>query len=215
VELRVRSGRRRRQRAHHEHSRTRQPHQCRQVLPGQVSKSALHAVADDGVAHGLAHHEPHTRRSPGRLDVEVDHERAGPTATTRSNRDPEGVTVDESVRRGQHERDRRGRSRQTARLLRPLRRRADRIERPARVRMRRRKPCTLWRRRLFGWYVRLLTSFSPMQFLLGCPLHRRDKVCTANRVVVVDLAFGRHRPPTRVNPCGSRSRGHAAPVDTE
>ena len=36
-----------------------------------------------------------------------------------------------------------GPGRQTARLLRPLRRRADRIERPARVRMRRRKPCTL------------------------------------------------------------------------
>jgi hypothetical protein len=50
---------------------------------------------------------------------------------------------------------------QTARLLRPLRRRADRIERPARVRIRRRKPCTLCRRRLFGWYVRLLTSSSP------------------------------------------------------
>ena len=32
---------------------------------------------------------------------------------------------------------------QTARLLRPLRRRSDRIARPARVRMRRRKPCTL------------------------------------------------------------------------
>jgi hypothetical protein len=26
------------------------------------------------------------------------------------------------------------------------------------VRMRSRKPCTLWRRRLFGWYVRLLTG---------------------------------------------------------
>src|SRR5690242_13062193 len=32
---------------------------------------------------------------------------------------------------------------QTARLLRPLRRRADRIARPARVRIRRRNPCTL------------------------------------------------------------------------
>jgi hypothetical protein len=47
---------------------------------------------------------------------------------------------------------------QTASLVRPLRRRADRIDRPARVRIRRRKPCTLWRRRLFGWYVRLLTA---------------------------------------------------------
>jgi hypothetical protein len=34
------------------------------------------------------------------------------------------------------------------------------MARPARVRMRRRKPWTLCRRRLFGWYVRLLTSFS-------------------------------------------------------
>ena len=52
-----------------------------------------------------------------------------------------------------------GEERQTASLLRPLRRRADRIERPARVRIRRRKPCTLARRRLFGWYVRLLTGY--------------------------------------------------------
>lgn len=38
---------------------------------------------------------------------------------------------------------------------RPLPRRADTIARPARVRMRRRKPCTRARRRLFGWNVRL------------------------------------------------------------
>src|SRR3954453_12033569 len=42
-------------------------------------------------------------------------------------------------------------ARQTARLLRPLRRREEMTARPARVRMRRRNPCTLWRRRLFGW----------------------------------------------------------------
>ncbi len=41
--------------------------------------------------------------------------------------------------------------------VRPLVRRAPRIERPARVRMRRRKPWVLARRRLFGWKVRLLT----------------------------------------------------------
>ena len=33
------------------------------------------------------------------------------------------------------------------------------MDRPARVRMRRRKPCFLWRRRLFGWYVRFMRSF--------------------------------------------------------
>lgn len=46
---------------------------------------------------------------------------------------------------------------QVARRLRPLRRRPARIARPARVRMRRRKPCVLLRLRLFGWNVRLLT----------------------------------------------------------
>lgn len=40
---------------------------------------------------------------------------------------------------------------------RPLRRRAVMIARPARVRIRKRKPCVLARRRLFGWKVRLLT----------------------------------------------------------
>lgn len=49
-----------------------------------------------------------------------------------------------------------GDERQTASLERPLARRDDKIARPARVRMRSRKPCTFARRRLFGWYVRLL-----------------------------------------------------------
>lgn len=31
------------------------------------------------------------------------------------------------------------------------------MARPARVRIRKRKPCFLWRRRLFGWYVRFDT----------------------------------------------------------
>src|SRR6478736_5833943 len=45
--------------------------------------------------------------------------------------------------------------------VRPLARRAERMARPARVRMRRRKPCFLARRRLFGWNVRLLMVISP------------------------------------------------------
>ena len=43
---------------------------------------------------------------------------------------------------------------------RPLRRRPARIARPARVRIRRRKPWVFARRRLFGWNVRLVTSLS-------------------------------------------------------
>ena len=42
--------------------------------------------------------------------------------------------------------------------LRPLRRRPARMARPARVRMRSRKPWVFARRRLFGWKVRLLTT---------------------------------------------------------
>ena len=50
-------------------------------------------------------------------------------------------------------------TRQTVRRARPLLRRDETMDRPARVRMRRRKPCFLWRRRLFGWYVRFMRSF--------------------------------------------------------
>jgi hypothetical protein len=44
---------------------------------------------------------------------------------------------------------------------RPLARRAERIARPARVRMRSRNPCVFARRRLLGWKVRLLTRRLP------------------------------------------------------
>src|SRR4051794_41494161 len=44
------------------------------------------------------------------------------------------------------------------------------IARPARVRIRSRKPCVLDRRRLFGWKVRLLTRYSYCTTLAGaCP----------------------------------------------
>ncbi len=49
---------------------------------------------------------------------------------------------------------------QPARRARPLLRRDAKIARPARVRMRRRKPWVRLRRRLLGWKVRLLTPFS-------------------------------------------------------
>src|SRR4029453_19040632 len=42
--------------------------------------------------------------------------------------------------------------------IRPLPRRRAMIERPARVRMRIRKPCVLARLRLFGWNVRFTTT---------------------------------------------------------
>src|SRR5271155_795655 len=51
-----------------------------------------------------------------------------------------------------------GRQDQALSFSRPLCRRAARTARPARGRMRSRKPCVLARRRLFGWNVRLLTG---------------------------------------------------------
>jgi len=51
-----------------------------------------------------------------------------------------------------------GRQDQALSWSRPLRLRAARMARPARVRMRSRKPCVFARRRLFGWNVRLLTG---------------------------------------------------------
>jgi len=45
---------------------------------------------------------------------------------------------------------------QAERRVRPFERRAARIARPARVRIRARKPCVLARLRLFGWKVRFM-----------------------------------------------------------
>jgi len=58
-----------------------------------------------------------------------------------------------------------GRQDQALSLSRPLCRRAARTARPARVRMRSRKPCVLARRRLFGWNVRLLTGAPGMRIV--------------------------------------------------
>jgi hypothetical protein len=66
---------------------------------------------------------------------------------------------------------------QTASCSRPLRRRAARTARPARVRIRSRKPWTFARRRLFGWNVRLLTG-TPGRWG-NCPRSRADMSCAA------------------------------------
>jgi len=89
------------QRPDHEHSRARER---RDVLPGLMTKSALHAVADRCIPDRLAHHEADPRWSLG-LRVgsdQVDHKgpRTGPTAATDGG--PEGLGVAEPMGRGQH-----------------------------------------------------------------------------------------------------------------
>jgi hypothetical protein len=64
-----------------------------------------------------------------------------------------------------------GRQDQALSRSRPLRLRAARMARPARVRMRSRNPCVLARRRLFGWNVRLLTGTPGRRVLVGRTSH--------------------------------------------
>ena len=110
---------------------------------------------------------------------------------------------------------------------RPLRRRAARMARPARVRMRRRKPWVLARRRLFGWKVRLLTLISvtgrtrvvrrcwrgrPASAAIGSP-RSRSRACENGRQ---GLAYGTRAPPRGSNQhCLFRRRVRlpAAPPD--
>jgi hypothetical protein len=60
-----------------------------------------------------------------------------------------------------------GRQDQALSRSRPLCLRAARTARPARVRMRSRKPCVFARRRLFGWNVRLLTGAPGKDLVAG------------------------------------------------
>lgn len=89
---------------------------------------------------------------------------------------------------------------------RPLLRRPDTMARPARVRMRRRKPCTLARRRLFGWNVRLplATAISPQ-----CVRPLASRTCEHVRleaVAVRTLRWSRLLAPAREPDDPSRSR---------
>lgn len=128
-----------------------------------VAQHTLRAVADDSVADGLGHHESDAmciRRRTRRCHDEPGTRR--PSGTTTAQHCGKIRTVAQSVVRRQHCRLTGGQpvAPQAEILLRPLARRADRMERPARVRIRRRKPCTLARRRVLGWKVRLLTVVS-------------------------------------------------------
>jgi hypothetical protein len=72
-------------------------------------------------------------------------------------------------------------------LSRPLRRRAARMARPARVRMRSRNPCVLARRRLFGWNVRLLTGTPGGK---GLDLHRTARAGAGRPVLTSRFRMG-------------------------
>lgn len=157
------------------------PHHQQQIRRGllqqwahQMPQPALHPRTDDGIPDGFGYDKAHP--GPGGAVVRC---RAG----SRRGRWPGcgvhhqgAATSPHPASYGETELGRRshpvlGRqhllqlpekaSAQPASFARPLRRREDRMERPARVRIRRRNPWVRLRRRLLGWKVRLLTGSLP------------------------------------------------------
>jgi len=140
--------------AHHKKATVRQ----RLKVPAHKrAKPPLDAVPGDRRANRPAHHKSY----PGRLlpvlcallgvlaDQQVAHHQGPARSASGAHGQRElGAVAHPGL----------GRQDQALRWSRPLRLRAARMARPARVRMRSRKPCVLARRRLFGWNVRLLTG---------------------------------------------------------
>ena len=149
-------------------ARRRSRRQRGEPLPGQVPQPALHAVADDGVAHGLADRRTppaagpgggHAARSADRSRWTTSVRRAGrrPRRTARRKSSLGG----EAVRLRGARRAPAGSGRQTASSCGPCgdARTGSRGRRGCACAGGSRAPCA--RRRLFGWYVRLLTATSP------------------------------------------------------
>lgn len=128
-------------------------HELAQPSTHDLPEASLGAIAHDGIAHGLGYDETHAR-SVGIIgnSQAVCHQVLGTHTDPGSEDSSELLAAADPVCFSEHA--------QAEISERPLRRRAARIERPARVRIRRRKPCFLARLRLLGWNVRLLTSVS-------------------------------------------------------
>ena len=131
--------------------------------PDEMPETTADLVADHRVPDRLGHDEAGACRGGLRrlLEKQVNDDRAAACPACATNRCGEVGATPQSLRRGQHDYlgiPARQASAQADSLSRPLERRAERMARPARVRMRSRKPWVLARRRLFGWKVRLLTS---------------------------------------------------------
>src|SRR5580704_14982838 len=136
--------------AHHKKATARK----RLKIPArELAKPSLNTVSGYRRANRPAYHESYPGRFPLMKSVVPDQQmayHAGPART-----DP-GAHGQRELRAATHP----GLRRQDQALSRsrPLCLRAARTARPARVRIRSRKPCVFARRRLFGWNVRLLTG---------------------------------------------------------
>jgi hypothetical protein len=125
-----------------------------------MPKPALHPVPHHRAAYPAAHHEPYfrdpQRRSIDRVGLgHVHNETATPHPAAPLHRRREVLATGQTGDRGKQRDGFPNSYAQADNSVRPLRRRAAMMARPARVRIRNRNPWVLARRRLFGWNVRL------------------------------------------------------------
>lgn len=160
-----------------------------------MTQPARHPVSVHCRTHGFAddQSDPRTRRPPALASAPDVHDDVGlPRANSVLHRRVKLRRPPHAVACGQHRRKTR-RCDQADSARRPLRRRLDTIERPARVRMRNRKPCTRARRRLFGWKVRLPLATTFSSLCLAFPSGRPDASLVYGSIGG-NLAAGRRGP---------------------
>ena len=198
-----------RQRPHNQRATGRQ---SSETVGHEMSQPAAHPVADHRVPDRLTHDEAHPggrltgpggRRHLRRLGAQGMQDQPGPpSSTSPADHRPELPATGESGGRGEHG----AALPQADSSARPLRRRADRMARPARVRIRSRNPWVLLRRRLLGWKVRLPLLTVDLQ-ASSLPLLELQ-VCVPSPGCL-DTASRVHAKGTR------RERGTASRVRTE
>ncbi len=174
-----------------------------QTCGHQGTQTALDGVACDRVADLLADHERDPRRITLRPGPQTTMGEDGAGSRTASSPDgcPNVVARAQAMGCAQH---RTASTAQADRRARPLRRRSPRIARPARVRIRRRKPCLRARRRLFGWKVRFVTGVLP---IVSCLRPQAIAVIGTGR------SLARRPPPADVRARLRPVRRHAAGVE--
>jgi hypothetical protein len=118
----------------------------------QMAQSPFDSITIHRAADRLGHHKAGARRArrqgAGLRGYQVYDDNSAAGSPTAADRRGEFTAAAQPLRGGQHPMPRRP---QAERRARPLDRRAERIARPARVRMRSRNPWVFARRRLFGW----------------------------------------------------------------
>lgn len=138
------------------------------TVPHEVPQLSADSVADHRVPHRLRHDEADQGRNPVGCVCfirrpEVEHKALRFASNPTSYRGAKISGRTHAIVRRKHEPS----TSQAESFARPLRRRPERMARPARVAIRLRKPCTLARLRLLGWKVRFTMMISTRFLAIG------------------------------------------------